>query len=129
MHRLSFYLTFCFLLLERTCLQSPSVHVSILKNHIKVFGMINKREKTERHTNTITLNGIWPAGGGGGGGGEVGPDRLCSATFEQLLAFGAIFPNLATSSNFWFFEQLLSNFVLIYLIRITKINLWSKGDI
>ena len=37
-----------------------------------------------------------------------------------------LFPNLATSSNFWFFEQLLSNFVLIYLIRITKINLWSN---
>ena len=31
----------------------------------------------------------------------VGPDRLCSATFEQLLAFGATF------SKFSNFEQLL----------------------
>ena len=31
----------------------------------------------------------------------VGPDRLCSATFEQLLAFGAAF------SKFSNFEQLL----------------------
>ena len=32
----------------------------------------------------------------------LGPDRLCSATFEQLLAFGATF------SNFSNLEQLLA---------------------
>ena len=37
-----------------------------------------------------------------------------------------LFPILATLSNFWLSEQLLSNFVLICLMRVTKINMWLK---
>ena len=46
-------------------------------------------------------NTFLPSLSGGGGLLQLGPDRLCSATFEQLLAFGATF------SKFSNFEQLL----------------------
>ena len=54
----------------------------------------------------------------------LGVNRLCSATFKQLFAFWATFSILATLSNLRLSEQFLSNFVLIYVIRITNINAW-----
>ena len=62
----------------------------------------------------------------------VGPDRLCSATFEQLLAFGATFSKFSNFEQLLVFWAAFEQIVLIYLIRITKINLWSnfwKGHI
>ena len=46
--------------------------------------------------------------------------------WENIWRLEQLFPILATLSNFWLSEQLLSNFVLICLIRITKINMWLK---
>ena len=44
----------------------------------------------------------------GRGKSSLGLSRLCSPTVEQLLAFGATFAVLATSSKFCLCEQLLS---------------------
>ena len=66
----------------------------------------------EKENSTL---GQLPARGGEGGShmiergkSSLGLSRLCSATFEKLLAFGATFAVLATSSKFCLSEQLLS---------------------
>ena len=61
-----------------------------------------------------TLGQLPARGGEGGchmigrGKSSLGLSRLCSATFGQLLAFGATFAVLTTSSKFCLSEQLLS---------------------